>query len=151
MSQARIRNFYYHSLRSNIISQTQPDGSLAHSIIQDVADDQRHIMIGGNARHVCPHCGKEFGRSQEMRRHIRDRHEGKRRCPFCKFMWSRPETIKFHLVSKHAEMFSPEILQSLRGLRGLRALELVVADADACYPIKTMIISTGCDDFYFVG
>jgi hypothetical protein len=83
-----------------------------------------------------------------MQRHIRERHEAKRRCPFCKFMWSRPDKLKAHLISKHMENVPAGALESLRGRR---LLEFVDAYADARYPIKTMIISTGCDDFYFVG
>ena len=138
MSQARTRNLYYYNLTSDAISQTRPNGSLSQSTIQDVADDQGHTMNGGKRWHVCPACGKLFGRFQEKKRHIRQDHtvHTPTQCPFCRFVWSRPDKFKAHLLSNHVENF---IAGALEPLRGQRLLEFV----DAYYPIKTMIISTG--------
>jgi hypothetical protein len=65
-------------------------------------------------------------------------------------MWSRPDQIRAHITSKHAENVPARAPKSLRGRRIVEFVD-ADADADARYPIKTMIISTGCDDFYFVG
>jgi len=121
------RGLYYHDFRSNVVSQIQPHGSLAHSLIQNIANDQRRTMSGGKARPVCTNCSIVFGRIQEYKRHIRDKHTDRRRCPFCDFQWSRPNIIKVHLVSKHAEKFTPEILERFKGLRGREVVEFVDA------------------------
>lgn len=122
-----IRGLYYHDFRSNVVSQTQPNGSLAHSPIQNIADDQRRTMSGGKVRPVCANCNIVFGRIQEYKRHIRDKHTDRRRCPFCDFQWSRSNIIKVHLVLKHAERFTAEILEGFKGLRGRHVIEFVDA------------------------
>jgi len=123
------RSFYYHDFRSNVVSQTQPHGRLSHSAIQNTADDQRRIMSGGKAQPVCADCNIGFGRDQEYKRHLRDKHTNRRRCPFCDFRWSRPNIIKVHLISKHAGKFATaEILEAFKGFRGRHVIEFV----DAC-------------------
>jgi len=122
------QSFYYHDFRSNVVSYTKPQGSLAHAAIQNIADYQSRTMTGGKARPVCTQCNIVFGRIQEYKRHIRDKHTERRRCPFCDFQWSRPNIIKVHLISKHAQRFTAEILlEGFKGLRGRHVIEFVDA------------------------
>ena len=121
------RSFNYHDFRSKPISQTQPHKGLAHLTIQNIADDQRRAMSGGKARPICAPCNIMFGRIQEYKRHIKDKHTDRRRCPFCDFRWSRADIIKVHLISKHAEKFTAEILEGFKGLRGRHVIEFMDA------------------------
>ena len=82
-------------------------------------------MGGGKAQSVCVQCGGVFKRLQELKRHIRDKHMVRRRCPFCTFRWSRPNNIKVHIISEHAETFTAELLEAIKGLRGRDVIAFV--------------------------
>lgn len=84
-------------------------------------------MSGGKARPICASCNIVFGRIQEYKRHIKDKHMDRRRCPFCDFQWSRSDIIKVHLNSKHAERFTAEILEGFMALRGRHVIEFMDA------------------------
>ena len=71
-------------------------------------------------------CKKDFARVQELKRHLKDRHEPRRQCPFCHFRWTRPNNIKVHLLAKHRGRFTPELLITIRALRG----QMIVAFLD---------------------
>jgi len=58
-------------------------------------------------------------RSQDLRRHTRDKHQTPHKCPFCDTKWTRPEKIRGHLTTKHEDHFTEEELREVRGLRGL--------------------------------
>jgi len=70
---------------------------------------------------LCPEddCRKTYRRSQDLRRHTRDKHQTPHKCPFCDTKWTRPEKIRGHLTTKHEDHFTEEELREVRGLRGL--------------------------------
>ena len=70
--------------------------------------------------HRCEHCGKQYGRAQELRRHTREYHEQRPQCPFCYVTWTCPEKIGAHLITEHGDRFTEEQNQELHGLRGRR-------------------------------
>jgi len=82
-------------------------------------------MGGANAQSVCVLCASVFKRIQELKRHIRDKHMDRRLCPFCTFRWSRPNNIKVHIISEHAERFTAELLEAIKGLRGRQVIAFV--------------------------
>jgi hypothetical protein len=82
-------------------------------------------MDGGKVRPVCVHCNQDFGRVQELYRHVRDKHMPRRRCPFCGFMWSRPDKIRSHLLANHAERFTAEMPEGVKALCGRDIVEFV--------------------------
>ena len=88
-------------------------------------ESQRIRMVGGKARLVCAYCNKDFVRTQELARHVTDKHTPRRRCPFCNFMWTRPDKIKPHLVTNHAEKFPAEMLEAIKMLCGRDVVEFV--------------------------
>ncbi len=69
---------------------------------------------------LCPEddCKKTYRRSQDLRRHTRDKHQTPHKCPFCDKNWTRPEAIRGHLVTKHEDHFTEEELREVRSLRG---------------------------------
>ena len=67
---------------------------------------------------VCTDCDRQFGRIQELRRHLRERHEPPRRCPFCEFTWTRPDKIKDHITRFHPDNFTVEVMAVFRALHG---------------------------------
>jgi len=69
---------------------------------------------------VCPEddCRKTYRRSQDLRRHTRDKHQTPHECPFCDKKWTRAEKIREHLTTKHEDHFTEEELREVRSLRG---------------------------------
>lgn len=69
---------------------------------------------------LCPEvdCGKVYRRSQDLRRHTRDKHQTPHKCPFCDKKWTRPDKIREHLRTKHEDHFTEEELREVRSLRG---------------------------------
>lgn len=69
----------------------------------------------------CPEddCRRTYRRSQDLRRHTRDKHQTPYRCPFCDKKWTRPEKIRGHLITEHEDHFTEEKLREVRSLRGL--------------------------------
>ncbi|KAH9966463.1 hypothetical protein BC827DRAFT_1176066 [Russula dissimulans] len=74
----------------------------------------------GSNQWFCPHgdCDKTYGRLQELKRHIRDKHNIPRKCPFCDTTWTRPETIRGHLVVQHQDHLTEEECDYILKLRG---------------------------------
>ena len=64
-------------------------------------------------------CGKGYGRRQEVRRHIRDKHEIPRRCFICGIKWTRADKIRNHLIFGHRSYFTEEERQEIGRLKGL--------------------------------
>ena len=62
-------------------------------------------------------CGKSYGRSQDLRRHITDKHQTPHKCPFCDTYWTRAEKIRRHLATKHQDRFTEEQLRQIRCLK----------------------------------
>jgi hypothetical protein len=75
-------------------------------------------MLQDEQQFVCTDCDRQFGRSQELRRHLRERHEPPRQCPFCDFAWSRPDKIKDHITKYHPDGFTVEVMAVFRALHG---------------------------------
>jgi hypothetical protein len=115
-----------------------PHGTGGHVNFQDATEDQPSSTMGasGKVRPVCVYCKKDFGRAQELKRHVKDKHGPRRRCPFCDFIWIRPSNIKAHLMAEHAEGFTAEMLEVFKALRGRRVIAFV--DAYDHEPYVTM-------------
>jgi hypothetical protein len=65
----------------------------------------------------CSLCGNKYKRAQELKRHIKDKHQPPQECPFCcDFKWTRPEKIKRHLLTGHS--FTKEVQREIQRLRG---------------------------------
>lgn len=75
-------------------------------------------------------CGKDFGRVQELNRHVREQHQPQRKCLFCEFKWARPEKIKAHILADHRNAFSTDDLKHVEILCGRRLLEFLKLDFD---------------------
>ena len=116
---------------------------------QRVIEDRRSRTTGDREQPICVYCNKEFGRSQELKRHVKDVHMPRRRCPFCPFVWARPGKIKAHLVADHAERFTAEILEGIKALCGRRVIEFVdaydhIPDVDATLPLAIPLPVSKC-------
>ena len=66
----------------------------------------------------CACRDKTYQRAQELKRHIRDKHQQPHKCPFCHTKWTRPEKIKTHLIAAHRDRFVEEEQREIRHLRG---------------------------------
>jgi len=95
--------------------------------IKGATKDQSSRAMGLRARPVCTYCGEDFGRVQELNRHVKDIHMPRRRCPFCDVTWTRPAKIKAHLIADHAEEFTEEVLIGIKALCGRRVTEFLDA------------------------
>jgi hypothetical protein len=75
----------------------------------------------GSKQWKCHHdgCNKSYGRRQEARRHMRDKHEVSPKCFICDFKRTRPEKIREHLLSKHRHHFTEEERQEILNSQGL--------------------------------
>jgi Zinc finger, C2H2 type len=89
--------------------------------------DQGKRIAGRGARPICGYCNKDFGRVQELNRHLNEQHMPPCRCPFCDFTWTRPNGMKAHLMVRHAEKFTAEMLEAIEALRGRRFIEFIDA------------------------
>ena len=61
-------------------------------------------------------------RAQELKRHLKEKHEPRRQCPFCKFEWTRPDKIKNHITTYHQDMFTAEVMAEFRALYGKKMI-----------------------------
>ena len=95
--------------------------------IQSTAEDNRNHTVCRGTRPVCAYCARDFGRVQELKRHMDDMHMPRRRCPLCPFAWTRPGKIKAHLIADHAERFAAEMLEGIKALRGRHIVGFVDA------------------------
>ena len=102
----------------------QPHGAGGHS---NTTADKRKRTMGRRARPVCVHCNKDFGRMQELKRHLNEKHTPRRRCPFCDVPWTRPNGMKAHLMGRHVERFTAPMLEAINALRGRRFFEFMDA------------------------
>lgn len=102
----------------------KPHGTGGHS---NSTIDQRKRTRGRRARPICVPCNKDFGRVQELKRHLIEKHMPLRRCPFCDVPWTRPSGMKAHLVARHAKRFTAEMLEAIKALRGRRFIEFMDA------------------------
>ncbi|KAH9032877.1 hypothetical protein EDB85DRAFT_2145274 [Lactarius pseudohatsudake] len=85
----------------------------------------QHAATSGGVRPLCGTCGQSFGRPQDLKRHVIDKHMPRRQCPFCFYEWSRADKIKAHLTEVHRDVFSAEILQGICSLRGQAVIEFI--------------------------
>ncbi|KAH9966852.1 hypothetical protein BC827DRAFT_1153172 [Russula dissimulans] len=71
----------------------------------------------------CPYvnCNKKYGRPQELKRHIKDKHRIPPRCPFCGIEFTRAEKIRRHLIGQHNDRFSSEERKDIYRLQGWEA------------------------------
>ncbi|KAN0124447.1 hypothetical protein V8E52_002096 [Russula decolorans] len=70
---------------------------------------------------TCDHdgCNKSYGRPQDVRRHVREKHGILPECPICGIKWARAEKIRKHLIKKHRNQFTKEERQQIRHLQRL--------------------------------
>jgi hypothetical protein len=117
---ANVAQFHNHA---------QPHGIGEHFTIRNIMEDNQNQSrtISSGGRPACLHCGKDFGRVQELRRHVKEKHMPWRRCPFCDFMWTRPDKIKAHIMVEHAERFTAEMLEGIKAFCGRRIVEFLDA------------------------
>ncbi|KAH8992178.1 hypothetical protein EDB92DRAFT_1816023 [Lactarius akahatsu] len=85
----------------------------------------QHAATTGAVRPLCGICGQSFGRPQDLKRHIKDKHMPRRQCPFCSHEWSRPDRIKAHLTDAHRDALSAEVLQGICALRGQAVVDFL--------------------------
>jgi len=122
--EASITEFYYimkeDTVTLTLYPQTQPQGIGGRFTTQSATEDMRNRTTGctGKPHPACAYCSKDFGRIQELERHVKDAHMPPHQCPFCPFMWTRPAKLKDHLMADHAKIFSPEIQEKIKPLRG---------------------------------
>ena len=122
--EASITDFYYimkeDTATLTLYPQTQSQGIGGHFTTQSATEDMRNRTTSctGKPRPACAYCSKDFGRIQELERHVKDVHLLPHQCPFCPFMWTRPGRLKDHFMADHAEIFSPEIQEKIKPLRG---------------------------------
>jgi len=92
----------------------------AAPIREGVAEVNRAKVPNYDEEWLCPEddCKKTYRRSQDLRRHTRDKHQTPHKCPFCDKNWTRPEAIRGHLVTKHEDHFTEGELREVRSLRG---------------------------------
>jgi hypothetical protein len=64
-------------------------------------------------------CNKSYGRPQEVRRHVREKHGILPECPICDIKWTRAEKIRTHLIKEHRDHFTKEERQRICHLQGL--------------------------------
>ena len=64
-------------------------------------------------------CNKNYGRRQELRRHVRERHGILPKCLICGIKWSRAVNIREHLIKKHRGHFTKKECQEIHDLKGL--------------------------------
>ena len=111
--------------------QNQPHGTDGQLTIQSTVVNQGYRTTGPKKRpSSCPYCptGKDFGRFQELKRHVRDLHVPPSSCPFCDFTWTRPDKIKDHIISNHGDTFTAEFLIKFRAFSGRQVTEFLGAD-----------------------
>jgi hypothetical protein len=70
----------------------------------------------------CQDCRRQFKRAQELKRHLKEKHEPWRQCPFCKFEWTRPDKIKHHITTYHQDKFTAEVMAEFRALNGKKMI-----------------------------
>lgn len=70
----------------------------------------------------CHDCKRQFKRAQELKRHLKEKHEPWRQCPFCKFEWTRPDKIKHHITTYHQDKFTAEVMANFRALYGKKMI-----------------------------
>lgn len=81
-------------------------------------------MLHNVQRLECGDCHKEFKRVQELKRHLKEKHEPWRQCPFsgCKFEWIRPDKIKHHITTFHRDKFTAEVMAEFQALIGKKVI-----------------------------
>lgn len=93
---------------------------LEFTVLQHVpkTESSRKASHGGRGFKKWPcHCGKSYGRLQDLRRHTTDKHQTPHKCPFCDTYWTRADKIRRHLMTKHQDRFTEEELQQIRFLK----------------------------------
>ena len=73
-------------------------------------------------------CGKSYGRSQDLNRHIRENHQTLPKCPFCSTNLVRAEKLRRHLIIKHQDRFAVEELRQIRRLKSRKDTIRLVAE-----------------------
>lgn len=66
-------------------------------------------------------CNKIYRRPQDVRRHVREKHEILPKCLVCGVEWTRAEKIRRHLIKRHRNHFTKEERQQIRQLQSLNS------------------------------
>ena len=134
--EASIADFYYITNENTLAPypQTQSQEIEGDLTTQSATEDRINSTTDctGKPRPACASCTKDFGRTQELKRHMKDKHKPPHPCPFssCPFMWTRPCKLKDHLLADHKGAFSPEILEAIKPLRGQNIVKFLNGYAD---------------------
>ena len=85
------------------------------------AQGSRITLVAGSKEWPCDRedCDKRYGRPQDVRRHVRERHEILPKCLVCGTEWARAEKIRRHLIERHRDHFTKKERQQIRQLQGL--------------------------------
>ena len=100
----------YHPFPNSELAHEIPSPSLATNMLHSVQEL------------VCKDCMRQFKRVQELKRHLKEKHEPWPRCPFCTFQWTRPDKIKHHITTYHQDKFTAEEMAEFRALNGKRMI-----------------------------
>jgi hypothetical protein len=72
----------------------------------ETARSSSHYRRDSQERHYCAYCDRKYRRAQELRRHIKDKHQQPEKCSFCNFKWTRPEQSG-HISKPTTKVVSP--------------------------------------------
>ena len=87
----------------------------------EIAQDSKN-NVTESKEWPCPYEGCEkrrYGRHQEVRRHIREKHAILPKCLICGIKWTRAEKIRKHILLEHRQHFTKKERQEICDLRGL--------------------------------
>jgi hypothetical protein len=95
----------------------------------------------------CHHdgCNKTYGRPQEVKRHMRDKHAiTPPKCFICEIKWTRAAEIRKHLLSKHGDHFTEEERQEILQLQGSNKTIDFLERLKMTRPWKSSTVSRKC-------
>jgi len=86
------------------------------------AQGSRVRLVMGSKEWPCDRdgCNKIYGRPQDVRRHVREKHEILPECLICGIKWTRAEKIRRHLIKNHRDHFTKKQRQQIRHLQSLK-------------------------------
>ncbi|KAH9038490.1 hypothetical protein EDB85DRAFT_1887884 [Lactarius pseudohatsudake] len=117
---SRVIDPFSSNMHSNQIPRQQWEAPKAAQQDPDLGSARISDNRGKPPRvYCCTSCSTVYSRLQELKRHVRDRHEERRKCPFCCTRWTRPERIRNHVLKNHGRLLSENERREIYRLRGL--------------------------------